>query len=145
MDNLEWLVEHRFREVIRYESTWDFVFDDEAVINTGCLWRFVKSGRIRLTSEDDGHRFGLPGPVNAVLTLNQALAGAKVVSVTLTDGTLDLEIRLTTGHALQIIPDSSGYEAWQASKPGWSCFAQGGGNLVIFDDGSPNSQNPASD
>jgi hypothetical protein len=145
MDDLKWLVEHRFKEAIRYEYSWDFIFDGGAAIATECLWRLLESGRIRLTSEDNGQRFGMPNAIDAVLDVNRALAGANVLSVTLADTTLDLEIRFGTGHVLQVIPDSSGYEAWNARKPGWQCVAQGGGNLCVFNDDMPDSQIPTTD
>jgi hypothetical protein len=135
MDDLNWLATHRFKEAVRHEYSWDFVFDGGAGVTTECLWRLVEQGRIRLTSKDDGHRFGRPDVLDAVLQLNQALAGANAHSISLKEGTLDLEIRFDTGHALQIIPDSSGYEAWNARKPGRLCIAVGGGDLTIFSDG----------
>ncbi len=96
------------------------------------LWRLIENGRIRLTSEDDGHQFGLPSPVDAVLEVNQRLVGASCRSVTLHEGTLDLEIGFDTGHVLQLIPNSAGYEAWAVYEPSRQFIAVGGGELAIF-------------
>lgn len=104
----------------------------EATIVVECLWRLLESGRIRFTSEDDGQQFGLPVPVDAAAEVNERLARATVVGVDLREGLLDLELRFSTGHALQIVPDSSGYEAWKVSSVNAQFIAVGGGELVIF-------------
>ena len=59
----------------------------------------------------------------------RCLIGASVESVTLRDGILDLELRFDTGHILQMLPDSSGYEAWNASHRGKQFIAVGGGHV----------------
>lgn len=97
-----------------------------------CLWRLIESGRIRRTSEDDGHQFGLPAPVDAAAEVNGYLVGAFVERVELRKGVLDLEFQFSTGHTLQVIPSSSGYEAWNLSMGNKQYIAVGGGELVIF-------------
>ncbi len=97
-----------------------------------CLWRLVEAGRIRFTSEDDGQQFGLPAPVDAASEVNGRLVGAAVEAVQLRKGLLDLELRFSTGHSLQVIPDSSGYEAWQVSRGNRQFIAGGGGELAVF-------------
>ena len=132
MDCINWLAQHRFTEALRYEYAWDFIFDGGTGVSAECLWRLIENGRIRFTSRDDGHKFGLPSPVDVVLELNQRLAGVICTSVVLRDGTLDLEIHFDTGHVLQIIPDSSGYESWNARNPPHEFIAVGGGNLAVI-------------
>ena len=132
MNDLDWLAGNRFKELIRYEYTWTLAFDDSVSVTIGCLWRLIENGRIRLTSRDDGHKFGLPSPVDVVLELNRMLAGANCSSAVLHEGTLDLEIRFDTGHAIQLVTDSSGYEAWAVNEPGRQFIAVGGGNLTVF-------------
>jgi hypothetical protein len=132
MNELAWLVRHRFQSLTRREYDWVFAFDKDASIVVTCLWRLVESGRIRVTSQDDGQQFGLPAPVDAASEVNRRLAGAAVESVELRQGILDLELKFSTGHALQIIPDSSGYEAWNLSSGNSQFIAVGGGDLAIF-------------
>lgn len=140
MDDLSWLAKHRFQEIIRFECNWTFVFDGGVELRADCLWRLIENGRIRVTSQDDGHQFGRPTPVDAVLELNQRLAGAAVNSVALHEGTLDLEIQFGTGHAIQLIPDSSGYEAWEAHDQSRQFIAVGGGDLAVFKRTSEDSE-----
>ena len=132
MNDLDWLTGHRFQEMVRYEYSWALVFDGGICVTAGCLWRLIENGRIRVTNEDDGHPFGLPAPVDAVVRVNESVAGAIVTSVVLEEGTLDLEIRFGAGHALQLIANSCGYESWQAHDPPREFIACGGGSLVVF-------------
>ena len=62
MNDMDWLANRHFREVIRYEHSWAFAFEDGVGVTAECLWRLIENGRIRFTSEDDGHQFGLPAP-----------------------------------------------------------------------------------
>lgn len=132
MKELDWLIGHRFELVTRREYEWVFMFDKDASIVVACLWRLVESEHVRFTSEDDGHQFGLPAPVDAAAEINTRLAGASVEGVELRQGVLDLNLQFSTGHTLQIIPDSSRYEAWNASDEKRQLIAVGGGKLAIF-------------
>lgn len=135
MNELAWLVGHRFQSLARREYDWVFGFDKDAGIVVACLWRLVESGRIRFTSEDDGQQFGLPAPVDASAEVNDRIAGASVEAVGLREGLLDLELRFSTGHTLQIIPASSGFEAWSARIGSREFIAVGGGELAILGGG----------
>ncbi len=132
MDSLAWLAHCRLQSVLHRDYDWVFSFDDEAFLVVWCLWRFIEEGRVRFTSEDDGHQFGLPKPVDAAAELSRRIANAMVETVVLRDNTLDLELRFDTGHILQIIPDSSGYESWIAYDHDKEFIAVGGGELVII-------------
>jgi hypothetical protein len=108
------------------------MFDQDARLTISCLWRLTESGRIRLTSDDDGQQFGLPAPVEAAAELSRILVGAVVEAVQLREGVLDVLIRFSTGQTLKVIPISSGYEAWIASKGSRQVIAVGGGELAIW-------------
>jgi hypothetical protein len=75
----------------------------------------------------------LPAPIDAAAELNRRIANVTVQAVVLRGNTLDLELRFETGHVLQVIPDSAGYEAWNAHDRGKHYIAVGGGELAIFD------------
>ena len=132
-DRMAWLVGRQLQSFVRREFDWVMTFDSEAKLVIECLWRLIEDGRIRLTSQDDGHQFGLPAPVDAAVEMEKRIAGSLVEAVMLCDGILDLKISLSNGHDLQIIPNSSGYEAWTASDGRSQFIAVGGGELVIFD------------
>jgi hypothetical protein len=132
MSELAWLIGHRFESLTRREFDWVLVFDKDVSFVVACLWRLVEDGRILYTSEDDEQLFGLPAPVNAATQVDRRLAGALVKAVDLRKGILDLELRFSTGHVFQIIPDSSGYEAWILSSGSKQFIAVGGGSLAII-------------
>jgi hypothetical protein len=135
MNSIEWLTKHRFVSITRRDYEWVFAFDAQAQLVVSCLWRLIENGRIRFTSEDHGHKFGLPAPVDAAFEVNQRLKGATIIKVELRDGTLDMSLRFDSGHILEVVPDSSGYEAWQLNNltgKGTQYIAVGGGELAIF-------------
>lgn len=132
MDTLDWLKDRRLVSVIRQEYQWVFHFEDDSRLTVECLWRLLEDGRIRVTSEDDGQQFGLPAPVVAADEVSRRIVGSSVASVTLHDGTLDLELRFQTSHVLQVLPTSSGYEGWNAGNGARLYIAGGGGELAIF-------------
>ena len=134
MNDLAWLLQHRFQSITRREYDWVFVFDNGVSLAVGCLWRLVEGGRIRLTSQDEGQQFGLPAPVDAALEINRRLSLASIVAADLREGLLDLDLHFSSGHILQIIPDSSGYESWELSSGARQFIAMGGGDLVISGD-----------
>lgn len=136
MSTLDWLIQHRFENLERREYDWVFHFDAETHLVVGCLWRLCEHGRICVTSADHRHKFGLPIPVDAVAYVNLRIADAVVLAVELRDGTLDLRIEFSSGHRLEVIPSSSGYEAWDLSRENQRFIAVGGGELAIFGDGS---------
>jgi hypothetical protein len=139
MSELTWLVGHTFQTLTRREFDWVLVFDANVQIVIECLWRLVEDGRIRFTSEDDGQQFGLTSPVDAAAEVNRRLARASIEAVELRKGILDLELRFNTGHFFQVIPNSSGYEAWNLSNGSSQLIAIGGGELAIFGSGSDGS------
>jgi hypothetical protein len=132
MNHLNWLIGYRFQLLTQREHDWMFAFDRDTVLVAECLWRLIENGRIRLTSNDDGHRFGLPEPLDAAGEINSRLRNAEIEGVDLLDGTLDLSIHFATGHVIQLLPDSAGYEAWNISCINQQFIAVGGGELTIF-------------
>ncbi|WP_020470436.1 hypothetical protein [Zavarzinella formosa] len=132
MNELAWLVGHRFQSLTRREYDWLVVFDKDASMTVACLWRMVESDRIRFTSEDNGHQFGLSTLVDSAAEINRRLEGATVERVDLRQNLLDVELRFDTGHNFQIILTSSGYEAWSASDGNRRLIAVGGGELAII-------------
>jgi hypothetical protein len=83
MNELAWLVEHRFESVTQREYDWLFAFDKNITLTVDCLWRLIEDGRIRLTSQDEGQQFGLPAPVNAAEEINCRLAQTLITAVEL--------------------------------------------------------------
>ncbi|WP_425477624.1 DUF6188 family protein [Alkalisalibacterium limincola] len=96
------------------------------------LWRLRRDGIVVLTSHDDGHSFAAPASGNAIEKLCAALVGLELQHVSAHSGTSDLTLEMGRA-ALQVVSDSSGYEAWQAEGPdGTLAVGQGGGNVVVW-------------
>ena|SRR5438067_6141487 len=132
---ISWLVGCRLESFTKREYDWIASFGRDTHLVIACLWRLIEGSRIRFTSQDEGQWFGLPAPVTAAEEIARRLSGKLVEAAALKDGTLDVELRFDTGHLLQIIPDSSGYEAWDLSNGRSQFIAVGGGDLAIFDIG----------
>ncbi len=97
------------------EGQWNLVSDGEACIHVSS-WRLVGDNNIVVTSEDHGHRFGLPKPIDAVEKLNTALAGAPVAKVEVGSRTGDLIILFAGGVRLESLTLSAGYESWSVGR-----------------------------
>jgi hypothetical protein len=133
MNQFEWIIGCRFQCFVRREYDWVLRLTNDVNIGISCLWRLLESDRIRFTSEDEGHQFGLPAPIDAAREVNHRLMGAVVNGVQLRPKLLDCEIQFSTGHIFQIIPNSSGYEAWEVCHGKRRFIAIGGGELAVFD------------
>jgi hypothetical protein len=70
--------------------------------------------------------------VDAEARGNECIGGRSVRSVSVREGVLDLRVEFEGGHVLEVLPVSSGYEAWQVDRPadGSSVIAIGGGDLA---------------
>ena len=112
------------------DYSWFFRFSDAESLRAGCLWRLMRNGRLSLTSNDHGQKFGLTQPVDAVLLAAASLTGKEVVSIAWSDETGDLGIILGDDLVLQVLVDSSGYETWELSLEGKRYIAQGGSVFV---------------
>lgn len=96
------------------------------------LWRLLSSGTLALTSKDEGQLFGGSQPLRVLSELSSKLLGQTLASCQVAQGTADLTLNF--GQAvLQVVTDSSGYEAWQVEGPtGTVAVGQGGGNVVVW-------------
>jgi hypothetical protein len=116
----------RFVEIERLEKPWAFTFTDSVVLMVECLWRLLEGDRLVVTSEDHGHQFGLPAPVDAVACVQACLADAQVAGVEYREGTNDLRLIFASGRTLEVLPTSRGYEMWHLYHNGQELHAVGG-------------------
>ncbi|HEX3727906.1 MAG TPA: hypothetical protein VHV08_16760 [Pirellulales bacterium] len=132
MADLKWMVGRSIVSVaLARPSLWVFGFDSVGAIAVETSWRILKGGRIVLSNEDHGQRFGLPTAIDARIKATELLSALAVSGSEVREGTLDLFLEFAGGFRLEVLPISSGYESWQIIDPGGrQIFAQGGGNLV---------------
>ncbi len=133
VNDLDWLRQHDITAITRRDFDWVLAFSGDVSLVVSCLWRLTEAGRIRLTSSDDGHKFGLPEPIDAERQLNELLVGSRVMAIELRAGTLDLRLTFDKDRIVEIIPDSSGYEAWTLQRLEQQYIAVGGGTLSVWD------------
>ena len=116
-----------------WNTNGSFIFDfGEARLVCESLWRILSDGRIHLTSLDHGRQYGRPSPVDAPHEATQQLVGRSVVGATAVEWSADMTIVFDGDRTLQLLTDSTGYEAWDLQAPGMHLVASSGGSIVDF-------------
>ncbi len=106
------LLGRRLEQVVKHACMWQFAFSDAMNLNEVGLWRLLISGKLKFTSEDHGHQFGLPAPVDCIAELHRELGGVAVTDCVARVGTTDLSISFGDNAMLEVIATSGGYENW---------------------------------
>lgn len=78
-------------------------------------------------------------PIDSAKDVSETLAGVIVRSATVRSGVLDLSIQFEGDSTLEVLPMSSGYEAWQIDRAAdrSSVIACGGGELFRHEQPAP--------
>lgn len=128
------LVGQRLGEIDRSALPyWRACFDGGTCLVAATLWRFIENGRVRVTSEDHGHRFGLPEPVDAYARLEESVGNRAVSSAAIDARTGDLKIGFGPEMSLEVLSTSCGYENWTLHNvDGSQLIALGGGRVGLF-------------
>jgi hypothetical protein len=134
MHEFNWLRNLRFRDVQRLEHSWAFRFEGQTTLTAECLWRLLDNDQIIVTDRDDGHQFGRKHSVDVCRKVNGRLLNHVVEDVHLRPNVLDVTIRFSGGHTLELLPDSCGYEAWMVCRGGKTFVATAGGRIVVVED-----------
>jgi hypothetical protein len=114
------------------DYSWFFRFGEPLLIATESPWRFITPDGIIVTSEDHGHQFGLPHPVDATERVMSRLAGLHVQSVSCDAKTGDLFVSFGERLYLQFLQLSCGYESWRAFTSEGQSICIGGGKIAYF-------------
>jgi hypothetical protein len=126
------LLGQRLQSVEKQDYTWFFTFNDQIAVSTESPWRFMAKGRIVVTSEDDGHQFGLPAPVDAAQRVLSEIGVIPVTTSIVDASTGDLTIKFGNDVYIQFLQMSCGYESWRLGINGTDVFCTGGGQIAIF-------------
>ena len=128
--NLKWMIGLSIVAVEKKDYTWFFRLNDGAVIAaTDSPWRLVTPKGVAITSEDHGHQFGLPSPVDAAEIVKPQALGRRIDNC---------EVDKKTGTSsstwdqflLRSYVFSSGYEAWHLTHSSLEIVCTGGGKIV---------------
>ena len=122
----------RLMTVEQMDYTWSFRLAEGISIATESAWRLISEDRIRVTSEDQGHQFGLPKPVDATQRVLSTLAGCTIQAASISESTGDLVIDLEGRNRLEFLQMSCGYEAWRLYVQGNDYICTGGGGVVVI-------------
>jgi|GEM_PF-1426077 len=114
------------------DDSWFFIFADGLSIVTESPWRFVTAEGICVTSEDHGHPFGLPAPVDAAARMLSGTAEQTILSAAIDPLIGDLTIEFTNQIYLQFLQLSCGYESWRFYAAGTQTICMGGGGTARF-------------
>ena len=126
------LIGLRLRSVEANDPVWSFVFADDISILDVAPWRLLDGERIVVTSEDHGHPFGLPAPVDAAERVLAVISSKAVVAAYITRITSDLIIDFGGHVHLQCLQMSCGYESWRLVVRGSETICTGGGGIAHF-------------
>jgi hypothetical protein len=128
-----YLVGRRLVETKRREYDWAFRFEGTPAFShlcVSCPWRVLIEGRIAFAGGDDGHKFGLPTPLNGE-EITQRLLGQRVIDhLSIRPDAGDLSIIFSGQATLEVLNMSSGYEGWQIGVPGMKVIGVGGGEFA---------------
>ena len=126
------LVGQALKSLEKKDYSWFFVFADDVSIVTESPWRFLTADGIVVTSEDHGHQFGLPAPVDAAERVLAGVSSRAVVAACITRPAADLIVDFGSQIQLQFFQMSCGYESWRLYIRGDETICTGGGDIAYF-------------
>jgi hypothetical protein len=130
--DMTWLIGRKIQDVEKVDYSWFFVLDDGSSIGTESPWRLVTVKGIVVTSEDHGHAFGLPAPVNATERVTKTVAQSHVSGFELKEGTSDLVLHFENSASIEFLNLSCGYESWRTVHGQQEVICMGGGGFTII-------------
>ena len=130
--DLTWLVGQKISKVEKSETSWCFTFENGGYVQATTFWRLLAEGRIFVTSEDHGHIFGLPKPVDAAERVIKIIRGQKISKFLVAEITSDLLLYFGNGAQIHILNTSCGYESWEICLKTQQVICMGGGSLTTF-------------
>ena len=129
---LKWLEGQNLIDACKKDFTWFFSFSDGGSITTESCWRLITNDGVAVTSEDDGHQFGLNEKVNAGVRILKETEGKKVRAYSIAERTSDLRVTLEGDVWLDFLCLSSGYESWSSQHRSAMVICAGGGKTVVY-------------
>ena len=119
--------------ITKRDYSWYVTLSGGDSIDIDSAWRLVDEGRIVVTSEDHGHQFGLPAPVDAAKRVTETLKSDPIIKVTHNASTGDLLLEFSLGRHLEFLQLSCGYESWRLLLNGKEYICMGGGRCECID------------
>src|SRR5260221_6347740 len=95
--DLTWLIGQKISKVENSGPSWCFNFENGGYVQATTFWRLLAEGRIFVTSEDHGHIFGLPKPVDAAERVIKTVQGQTISKFLVAEITTDLLLYFSNG------------------------------------------------
>ena len=127
---MTWLIGLHVKDVEKIDYSWFFRLSDGSVVATESPWRLITAHGLAVTSEDEGHKFGLPSPVNAAQRVKDSIEQTPIVGFELREKTSDLILRFAGDTTIEFLSMSCGYEGWRTSHGGKELICIGGGGVA---------------
>ncbi len=127
--DLKWITGQRIKDIGKQDYTWFFDFDGGCNITTESTWRLITVDGIKATSEDHGHQFGLPAPLDVIDVAKMTIGQQTIKEYDLDPRTGDLSLHFEDNCELQFLNLSSGYESWHIVHGSHEIICMGGGKL----------------
>jgi hypothetical protein len=115
------------------DYSWFFMFSGGDQVSTESPWRLVTCSGIYVTSEDHGHQFGLPAPVDATERVRRTLGTDPITDAGHDERTGDLIIRFADQRYLHFLQLSCGYESWTLLVGDRKFVCMGGGEYASLE------------
>jgi hypothetical protein len=128
--DMQWLVGRKIVNAEKVDFSWFFSRDDGSSIATESPWRLITAVGIAVTSEDDGHPFGLGTPVSAADRVMSAVAGQASCGFEVRKGSGDLVVRFPGDVWIEFLNMSCGYDGWRTVHGQQELVCLGGGRLA---------------
>lgn len=113
-------------------ESWNFLFEDKIWFASSGFWRLLVNKKIVSVSLDNGHRFGLPQPLDLIQEVSNILEGKRVRKVIVDNDTADLTLLITDDIKIGIFISSSGYETYEFSIENKRYIGLGAGEIAII-------------
>jgi hypothetical protein len=129
--DLAWLVGLAVDDVTFTESDGEWWFTLAGGTHLGVMgsWQLIADGKVALASGDQGQRYGLSKPVDAVEQATGLLRGRAVERITLAPASSDVTVHFAGDVELRTF-NPSHFEGWRLIGPAGQDFvAQGGGTV----------------
>ena len=113
-------------------GSWHFNFDCNISVSACGFWRLLKANKVWVVSLDQGHRFGLPEPLDIVKEITKQLVGKTLTELRIKN-TGDLELHISDEIVLEFYISSSGYETYEFLIHNKRYIGLGSGEIKVFD------------
>ena len=113
-------------------DSWYFVFEGKTSFNLYSFWRLLVNKEICEVSFDNGHKFGLPEPVELVERITRELTGGSLLEIKVKQNTGDLLLTLTDNIQIEVFISSMGYETYNFTFADKNYIGLGAGEITIM-------------